>query len=299
VKHLNYAHLHYFWMTAREGGVTRAATTLHVTPQTVSAQVTRLEEAVGTALFERSARSLRLTETGRTVFHYADEIFSLGKELGEVLRGRTPSGELEFRVGVADVVPKLVAYRLLETAIRLPERPRLVCVEGKLDGLLSELAVHRLDLVIADSPMAPHLNVRAYNHALGESTVGVFAVPALARRHRKGFPRSLDGAPVLLPTRNTELRRSLETWLEHEAIAPQVVAEFEDSALLKAFAQAGHGLFPAPMVIETEVRRQYGVELVGRLATVRERFYAVSAERRIKHPAVAAVSRNAKEALFA
>jgi LysR family transcriptional activator of nhaA len=236
---------------------------------------------------------------GRVVYRYADEIFSLGRELTDTLRGRPTTRPARLAVGISDAVPKLVTHRLLETALRLREPVRLVLREGKTDDLLAALAVQAFDLVIADAPLGPHLKVRAFNHLLGESGVTFLATSALARAHRRRFPKSLDGAPMLLPTENTALRRSLEQWFERVGVRPRVVAEIEDSALMKVFGQHGAGIFPAPEVLAAEVRRQYRVEAVGSTAEVRERFYAISVERRIKHPAVAAITERAQRELFA
>ena len=298
MRHLNYNHLLYFWTVGREGTIARAAELMHVTPQTISGQLKLLEEAVGAPLFQRRGRHLQLTETGRTVFGYADEMFRLGSELADVLRGRTPSGQRVFTVGVADVVPKLVAYRMLEPALALPEPMRMVCHEGKLEQLLADLSVHRLDLVLADSPVSPSLNLRVFNHALGETGVSFFAQRDTALRLRRRFPRSLSGQPMLLPAGSTALRRGIDLWFHQQGIDPWLVAEFDDSALMRAFGQSGRGVFPVPTAIEQEVLLQHGVDLVGRAPSVRERFYAISAERRIRHPAVVAISDGARQ-LFA
>lgn len=298
MRHLNYNHLLYFWMVGREGTIARAAECLHLTPQTISGQLKLLEETVGSPLFERRGRHLHLTETGRTVFGYADDMFRLGTELADVLRGRTTAGQRVFRVGVADVVPKLVAYRMLEPALSLAEPMRMVCQEGKLERLLADLSVHRLDLVLADSPVSPALNLRVFNHALGETGVSFFAREDRAAVLRKGFPDSLGGEPMLLPATNTALRRGIDQWLQQLEIVPLLLAEFDDSALMRAFGESGRGVFPSPTAIEAEVLRHQEVALVGRAPSVRERFYAISAERRIRHPAVAAISDGARS-LFA
>jgi LysR family transcriptional regulator, transcriptional activator of nhaA len=296
---LNYHHLRYFWAVAREGGVTRASQTLNISQPTVSAQIRELEEALGEKLFARQGRSLVLTDMGRVVFRYADEIFGLGRELLDTVKGRPTGRPARLSVGIANVVPKLIAYRLLEPALRLPEPVLVECVEDKPERLLAELAVHALDLVISDAPLGPGVNVRAFNHLLGDCPTAVFGTAALAAAHRRGFPRSLDGAPFLLPTLGTSLRRALDQWFEAERLRPRVVGEFEDSALAKVFGQAGRGLFVAPLAIEGEVRRQYGVRRIGTLEAVKERFYAISVERRLKHPAVIAISEAAREKLFA
>jgi LysR family transcriptional activator of nhaA len=295
---LNYHHLLYFWVVAREGSVTKASEQLRLAQPTVSGQLKALEQALGERLFARSGRRLLLTDVGRVVFRYADEIFSLGRELQDALKDRPTGRPVRFSVGIADVVPKLVAYRLLLPALSLPEPVHVVCREDKPDRLLAELAVHALDLVLSDAPVPPTVKVKAYSHLLGETAIAFFGTEALAAAHRRGFPGSLAGAPLLLPCEGTALRRSIDQWLEQQGVRPQVVGEFEDSALLKVFGQAGKGLFPAPAAIEAEVRAQYDVRLVGRVEAVRERFYAISAERRLKHPAVVAISEAARGRLF-
>ena len=295
---LNYHHLLYFWVVACHGSVTRAAAELRLAQSTVSTQLRTLEEVLGEKLFARTGRRLVLTDVGRLVFRYADEIFGLGRELLETVKDRPTGQPMRLTVGIADAVPKLIAYRLLGPALTGAEPVRIICREDKPDRLLAQLAVHGLDLVLSDAPIGPTTKVRAFNHLLGECGVTFFAAPALARTCRRGFPRSLGGAPMLLPTDNTALRRSLDDWFESEDIRPRVASEFEDSALLMAFGQAGMGLFPAPSAIERQVRSQYGVVVVGRLDTVRERFYAISGERRLKHPAVVAISEAARQRVF-
>ncbi len=295
---LNYHHLLYFWVVACHGSVTRAAAELRLAQPTVSTQLRTLEEVLGEKLFARTGRRLVLTDVGRLVFRYADEIFGLGRELLETVKGRPTGQPMRLTVGIADAVPKLIAYRLLRPALTGAEPVRIICREDKPDRLLAQLAVHGLDLVLSDAPIGQTTKVRAFNHLLGECGVTFFGTPALARTCRRGFPRSLGGAPMRLPTDNTALRRSLDDWFESEDIRPRVVSEFEDSALLMAFGQAGMGLFPAPSAIERQVRSQYGVVVVGRLDTVCERFYAISGERRLKHPAVVAISEAARQRVF-
>lgn len=295
---LNYKHLHYFWAVAKAGGIARAGERLHVTPQTISGQISLFEEVLGHKLFTRVGRRLELTDAGRAALSYADEIFTLGEELEDVLRHRPGGRLLQFRVGVADVVPKSVTYRLLEPALRLPEPLRMVCHEGKLAGLLADLAVHRLDIVLADSPMPANVDVRGYSHLLGECGLTFFATAALARRRKGGFPRCLDGAPLLLPGEDAVVRSKLMRWFDKEQIRPQIVGEFDDSALLKAFGQAGAGVFAAPSAIAQQVRRQYGVVAIGSTEAVTEQFYAISVERRLTHPAVVAISSAARQDLF-
>lgn len=295
---LNYHHLLYFWLVAREGSLASACRELRLAQSTVSGQIRSLEHVLGEKLFARSGRRLVLTEIGRIVYRYADEIFSLGRELQDVIKGRPVGRPLRLVVGIADVVPKLVAQRLLEPALKLPEPVHLVCHEDKPDRLLAQLAVHSLDVVIADAPVAPSVRIRAFNHLLGECDVVFFATAKLAASYQRGFPKSLDGAPVILPTENTTLRRSLDQWFATRGIRPRVVGEFEDNALLKVFGQAGMGLFPASSVIADEIRRQYRVRPIGKLDGVRERFYAISVDRKLKHAAVIAISREARQKLF-
>lgn len=295
---LNYHHLMYFWVVAKEGTIAAACEELMLTQPTISAQIRALENALGEKLFRRSGRYLVLTKTGRMVYQYADEIFSLGRELTDTLKGRPTGSPVRFNVGVADVLPKLVAHQLLKPALNLQERVRLVCYESTQAELLAKLAIHELDLVLSESPIGPDVQVRAYSHLLGECGVSIFGTKDLTDLYRRRFPTSLDGAPFLLPTSTTALRRELEHWFDAENIRPAVVGEFDDSALLKVFGQAGAGLFVAPDVIEKEVRRQYGVRIVGRVESVRERFYAISVERKVKHPAVIAIADAAREKLF-
>jgi LysR family transcriptional activator of nhaA len=296
---LNYHHLLYFWMVARAGSITKACEQLRLSQPTVSGQLRMLEQFFGEKLFSKSGRNLRLTEFGTVVYRYADEIFSAGRELLHTVRGRAAGGRpLRLFVGVADALPKLVAYRLIEPALRMPETVQVVCREDKAERLVADLAVNALDIVLTDSPLNPEIRVRAYSHLLGECGVTFFGTPGAAKQYRRRFPRSLDGAKVILPTNNTALRRSLDRWFDAESIRPHVTGEFEDSALLNTFGQAGVGIFPVPSAVEADVQKQYGVRIVGRTEDVRERFYAISVERRIKHPAVMAISATAREELF-
>jgi LysR family transcriptional activator of nhaA len=296
---LNYHHLLYFWMVVREGSITRAAQQLHLAQPTLSSQIRKLERSLGGPLFERIGRSLVLTELGQMVHQYADEIFTLGRELTDAVKGRASEHHLRLTIGVPDVLPKLVVYRLLKPALELEDPVQLTVHEGKLNDLLSELALHRLDVVLADSALGSGTHIRAYNHFLGECCISVFATAELAKQYKRGFPASLDEAPMLLPTQNTTVRRAMEQWFDERGIRPHVIHEFEDSALLKVFGHAGEGLFISPAAIENEVCRQYGVRCVGRLEEVNERFYAISAERKLKHPAVVAISRAARTMVFA
>jgi len=295
---LNLKHLRYFWLVASEGSITRASEILHLTPQTISGQLRMLEESIGNKLFQKSGRNLVLSDIGQTVFSYADEMFSLENELQDMLEGRPSAQNLTFNVGVAMVVPKLIAYRVLEPVMDMQENVKLVCHEAPLVDLLADLSVHKLDLVLADAPISPTLNVKAYNHLLGESGISFFARSEDARKYRRNFPASLDGNPMLMPTSTSSLRRALDQWLEREGIKPDIVAEFEDRALMKAFGEAGTGVFTSPTAVEDDVVAKYGVKVIARTDDLQERFYAISAERRIKHPAVATIAEAAKETLF-
>ncbi|MDX1947720.1 MAG: transcriptional activator NhaR [Pirellulaceae bacterium] len=295
---LNYHHLLYFWMVAREGSIVRAAAQLHLAEPTISAQIARLERSLGAKLFVRAGRNLRLTETGRLVQRYADEIFSLGRELTDAVRGRPTGQPLRLVVGVPDVLPKLIVFRLLQPAFQLPEPVRLVCREGKLEELVAALATHELDVVLSDAPLSPGIPVKAFSHLLGQCGVAFFAAPDLARELDREFPQSLATAPLLLPSEGTTPRRLLDQWFDEQGFRPNIAAEFQDSALLKVFGQEGLGAFPAPAAIVDEIQRQYRVRHVGTLENLHERYYAISVERRLKHPAVVAISSAARERLF-
>ncbi len=295
---LNYHHLLYFWTVVREGGISKAAQQLRLSQPTISAQIRQLESVLGQRLFQRQGRTLVPTDIGRLVFRYADDIFSIGHELMETLRGRPAGRPLQLTVGVANAVPKLIVYRLLRPALQGPEAVQLMCREGSPDQLLAELATHALDVVISDAPAPEHVRVKAFNHLLGESDTAFFAPAALATRLRRRFPASLRDAPALLPSRNTALRRGIDEWFAKEDLQPRVIAEFEDTALMKVFSQAVPAVFPAPAVIEKDICRFYGVRVVGRTSAVRERYYAISVERRLKHPAVVAITNTAREDVF-
>ena len=295
---LNYKHLRYFWVVAKAGSIARASERLHVTPQSISGQLTTLEAALGVRLFQRAGRNLELTETGRQALSYADEIFTLGDELQDMLRDPPAQRALAFRVGIADVVPKSMAYRLVEPALRLDDPVRLVCREGPLDSLLAELAVNRLDMVIADRAMPSGVNVRGYSHFLGESGMSVFATLALASTLAGEFPACLDGAPFLLPGAEVAVRPRLMQWLDEQRLHPRVVGEFDDSALLKAFGQAGSGVFVAPSAIADYVCSQYGVVILGTIDAVRQQLYAITTQRRLTHPAVVAIGQVARDEVF-
>jgi LysR family transcriptional regulator, transcriptional activator of nhaA len=295
---LNYHHLLYFWMVAREGSIARAGEQLRLAQPTISGQIRMLEEQLGEKLFQRAGRNLVMTDVGRLVYEYADQIFALGREMLDTLKDRPTGRPMRFQVGVTDEVSKLLAYRFLQPALSIASPTHIVCREGPLDRMLADLVTHAVDLVLADTPIAPTIKVKAYSHALGDSPISVFGSTKLANLYRNRFPQSLDGAPFLLPTDQKTLRRTLDVWFQKQGIRPRVVGEFDDSALLKTFGQAGAGLFAVPTAIEPEVLQQYGVVVLGRIDDVRERYYAISVERRLKHPAVIAISEAATELLL-
>lgn len=295
---LNYHHLLYFWTVARTGSIAKATKELHLTQPTISAQLRALESALGGKLFDRVGRGLVPSELGRVVLRYADEIFTLGRELEDAVRGRPTGKPQRFVVGIADVVPKLIARRLIEVALQLDEPVCVVCREDRPERLLVDLAAHALDLVIADAPVPPSLKIRAFHHQLGESTLGVFATGKLAKAHAGTFPKLLDGAPLLLPAEGTALRREIDRWLHDHDLAPHVVGEFDDTALLKAFGEAGHGFFFAPSVLEAELAHAYGARCVGSVPSVKERFFAITVAKRIEHPAAVAITKVARQRVF-
>ena len=300
---MNFKHLHYFWVAAKAGGVMRAGEQLHTTPQTLSGQIKLLEERLGRQLFRKAGRKLELTDDGRVALRYADEIFTLGSELEAAMREQRAKGAggrqvLEFRVGIEDAVAKTVAYRLLEPALNLAEPVRLICTEGRFNDLMAQLALHRMDLVIADEPLTSRLSVKAFNHALGSSPMSFFASPALHQTLRGAFPDCLNGAPMLIPGATSSARPQFEAWLTRHQLHPRVVGEFDDGALMKAFGREGRGVFVSPTVVEDETLAQYGVQVVGRSDELVEDFYAISVERRITHPGVAAITSAARGKLF-
>lgn len=295
---MNYKHLHYFWVVAKAGSIARASEKLHITPQTISGQLSLLEENLNETLFTRAGRNLELTETGRLVLSYADEIFSLGGELEEALHNLPENRAISFKVGIADVVPKSITYRLLAPALQLPDPIRIICREGSVDSLLAQLAIHKLDLVIADSPIPPSINVRGFNHPLGHCGVTFFASASLATQLGADFPQNLDAMPLLLPGEMTVARNQLIQWLDKQHIYPYIVGEFDDSALMKAFGRTGTGIFTAPTPIAEEVEKQYDVTAIGQTNEIQEQFYAISVERKISHPAITAITETAREWLF-
>lgn len=292
---MNFKHLHYFWAAAKAGGIVRASEQLHITPQTLSGQIKLLEERLGCHLFQKSGRGVELTPEGRTALSYADQIFSLGAELESALGNRGESGRtLNFRVGIADAVPKSIAYRLLEPALTISEQVRLICHEGNFRDLLGQLSVQRLDLVIADEAMSKQTSVRAFNHTLGTTAMSFFASADLKRSLKGIFPKCLDGAPMLIQGASSAARQRLDLWLAEHGLRPRLIGEFDDAALLKAFGGEGRGVFMTPTVLEDETCAQYGVEVIGRAAELIEEFFAISVERRITHPCVVAITKAAR-----
>ena len=294
---LNYHHLRYFWVVAKEGGLKKAAEKLHVSQPSISEQIKDLEEALGEPLFPRSGRSNVLTDSGQIVLRYAEEIFGLGAELMRAVKQRPGLQSLRFYVGVADALPKLVVNDILKPVLTMPQTVHIICREGKMEDLLAQLAAHRLDIVLADEPASSSLKFKAFTHLLGESGVCFCAAPRLAARLRKGFPASLDGAPALLPAENTALRRSLEQWFQQRQIRPRVVAEFDDAALMKVLAVDGRGFAPIPAVVADEAISRYELQKAGSTQECKEQFYAITAERRIVHPAAVVITRNAQARL--
>ena len=296
---MNFKHLHYFWVTARAGGIMRAGEQLHTTPQTLSGQIKLLEDWLGRKLFRKNGRNLELTEDGHLALGYADQIFSLGAELETAVR-QAHGGQrvLEFRVGVADSVSKTVAYRLVEPALAGPEPVRLICSEGKLPDLVAQLALNRLDLVLADEPMSKRISVKAFNHPLGRTTMSFFCTPTLKMQLHGAFPACLNDTPMLIAGAQASVRQQLEGWLTRHQIHPRIIGEFDDGALMKAFGRQGRGVFMAPTATEAETIAQFGVEVIGRSDELVEEFYAVSVERRITHPCVVAMTDAARGQLF-
>ncbi|HJV74520.1 MAG TPA: transcriptional activator NhaR [Noviherbaspirillum sp.] len=286
---INFRHLYYFWVVAKEGSITRAAERLEVAVQTISAQLALLEQSLGKALLAPQGRRLVLTEAGRVALGYADQIFLLGEQLQEVLTESDVGQTMRLTVGLSDSLPKLTASRLLEAALNLPQKVKLVCHEDDFESLLGELSVHKLDVVLTDRPVPSGTTLRVFSHLLGESEIMLFGLPELAKRYRPNFPASLKGAPLLLPTRNHAIRGRLDHWFETHDVRPDVVGEFDDNALLNTFGRSGLGLFPASFALADAVKEQFGAVPVGELTEVREQFYAISNERKIKHPAVEAI----------
>src|SRR5215469_7251162 len=294
---LNYHHLRYLYVVGRTGSISKASQELHVSAPAISTQLRHLEEHLGEKLFTRSGRNLVMTEIGRVVFSYAEEIFGLGQELMNTIKERPTGRPLRLVVGVVDVLPKIIVQWLIDPAFRLHEPVQIICREGNSDQLLSHLAIHQLDVVLSDVPVNPNLRVKAYNHLLGECGTLFVATPKLAKSLKKEFPQSLNQTPMLLPSENTAIRRSLDLWLNSQGIRPTITGEFQDYALLRAFGQAGRGIFPIPSVFAKQLR-QDSLQPIGQTEDIRNHFYAISAERKLKHPAVVAICDTARQRLF-
>jgi len=298
LKNINYRHLHVFWAVATRGGISAASDVLGVTAQTISEQIRILETTLGSSLFTREGRGLTLTEQGRLVLGYADEMFAIGQQLQEALSDESAETPLRLRVGVANAMPKTIAYHILEPALRMDRTVRVVCREADLDALLGDLAAHRLELVLADRPMPPSAAVRGFNHLLGESGMSFFGSPGLVARFSAPFPACLDGAPLLVQAEGAVIRGRLMRWFADQGVRPRIVGEFDDGALMKAFGREGRGVFISPSVVEQETCAQYGVQIMGRSDDLVEQFYAISVERRISHPGVAAITQAARGTVF-
>ena len=295
---INYHHLLYFWTVVRAGSIGRASEQLRLAPPTISAQIRSLEQSLGERLLLRSARGVQPTEIGQIVYRYADDIFSLGREMLDTVRGRPTGRPLQVVVGIADVLPKEVSHALIAPALQLREPVQITCREDNQEHLLAQLSIQELDVVLSDTPIGPPANVRAYNHLLGECGTTFFATPELSGKYRKAFPEVLREAPMLLPAGNTNVRRALDQWLDSQQIAPVVVGQFEDFALLRRFGETGAGVFAAPSVLEKHFRRERKLRIIGRAKLVRNRFFAISVERKVKHPAVVAICETARQELF-
>ncbi|MFQ3237045.1 MAG: LysR family transcriptional activator of nhaA [Paraglaciecola sp.] len=295
---INFKHLHYFWAVAHEGSIARASDKLNITPQTISGQLTLLEQRLKQPLFERVGRALKITEMGRTVLRYADEIFDLEKELSDVLRGAPAVGQSEFIISAASALPKTIVHKIIEPALQLTQNISLTCLEGPVKSILAELAIHEVDMVLTDTPLTSAYSIKAYNHFLGESALTCFATSALAEQYQVNFPLSLHNAPMLLPTRQYAVRQLFDQWAYDAGIFPIIRGQFDDSALMKSFGQAGEGVFFLPSIIERQVCDTFQVQALGQLPKIKQRFYAISAERRVRHPAVAAICDTARDKIF-
>jgi LysR family transcriptional activator of nhaA len=295
---LNYKHLYYFWVVAREGSIAKACRVLHLTPQTISGQLSQFEDSVGTRLLQKQGRGLTLTESGQVVLRYATEIFHLGEELQEVLKDAKVGRRQRLVIGILDSIPKAIAYKIMEPALKLGKDLTFNCIEGSLEELVSQLAVNSLDVVLADAPISPRYNIKTYSHLLGESSISFFASPHRATQYRKQFPQCLDGAAMLMPSDKSSMARVVKQWLRDRDLHPKIKGYFDDSALLKAFGKAGEGVFFMPSAIERSVIQEYNVRSIGQVGELTERYYAITAQRQIRHPAVAAICETARQSLF-
>jgi LysR family transcriptional regulator, transcriptional activator of nhaA len=291
---INYKQLHYFWSVAKYGGITRAAEQLFLTPQTISGQLSELEQSMGAPLFQRQGKRLVLTSAGQLAYSHADEIFQIGRELEALLKGYQEESDLPFRVGVSDVIPKSIAYRLLAPAMKLPEPIKILCIESKPDLLLADLALHKIDLVVSDRPLPSEIGIKGFSHFLGESPLAFYATPNVIQQMTGSFPQSLNGMPLLLPGKDCAMRVSLERWLTKHKLQPHVKGEFDDTALMKAFGEEGLGVFPGPEIMAAEVERQHGAQVIGVSTDILCRYYAISVQRKLSHPAVVAISESAR-----
>lgn len=295
---LNFRHLYFFWMVAREGGVTRAAERLGLAVQTISMQIASLEQAIGKQLLEPQGRRLVPTEAGRVALSYCEQIFELGDQLQQAL-DEAETGKMRLAVGISDSLPKLIAFRLLKATQQMDTRVHLVCMEDEFENLLADLALGKLDVVLTDRTVRAGGSLKVFSHLLGESDMKLFGVPRLARKYRRNFPASLQGAPLLLPTRNNALRGRIDAWLLEHKVRPEVVAEFEDNAMLNTFGRNGLGLFFAPSALAQDIEDQFGAVLVGDAPELREHFYAISNARKITHPAIEAILTEVHSGVFA
>ncbi|MBX3411069.1 MAG: LysR family transcriptional regulator [Pirellulales bacterium] len=298
MQELNFSHLLYFWTVARDGSIASACHRLQLSQPTISMQIRKLERSLGHRLFDRSGRNLVLTDVGRTVFDYADEMFSLGRELLSTMRGLPGKRSGRLHVGIPTHLPKIITYRLLDPTLRLPDKVQLICHEAELSELVNGLTRHRFDVILTDTPIHSSTSVRCFSHPLGECDIAICGVPSMAAKYRGRFPESLDGAPFLLPTSATDLRRTLDRWFDSRSYRPNIVAEFDDSALMKEFGGGGEGLFPMPTAVAPDVERQYGVEMIGRLPDSRVRYFAVTTERKLTHPATVVIAQTARSGLL-
>ncbi len=295
---INYKHPYYFWQVAKQGSIVKASQSLSITPQTISGQISLLEDRLGHELFIRVGRKLALSDTGHIAMRYAEEIFGLGKELNDVLRGSVTTGSSEFIVSAASALPKTIVHKIIQPCLTLAPNFYLRCKEGPVQSILAELAIHEVDVVLSDTPVGSEFSIKAYNHHLGNSPISFFASPALAKCYAQGFPNSLNGAPVLLPTQQYAVRQLFDTWAEKRAIVPIIAGEFDDSALMKSFGQSGLGIFFMPSTITEEVCHSFDVVCLGTVDELTQQFYAISAERKIKHPAIATIVDAARDELF-
>lgn len=295
---INYKHLHYFWAVANEGSIAKASKMLHITPHTISGQLSMLEARMGCVLLEKEGRKLVLTESGKTALKYANEIFELGRELNGVMRGSKVGYRSDFMVGAASALPKTIVSKIIEPALSLPEPPNLISTEGPVAALLADLVLHKLDMVISDTPASTAFGIKAFNHFLGESGLTFFAAPELRKTLAPSFPKSLHRAPILLPTEQFGIRQLFDDWVHKQKIFPDVVGQFDDSALIKSFGQRGLGVFFMPTAIANEVCENFGVQIIGQTEQVKHKFYAISAERKISHPSVLAICETARSCIF-